>query len=77
MISKFILTGISTGAMRDIKPNIQKMLKIFEPTIFPTTKSKSFFMTALTEVTSSGREVPNAITVAPIRKSLTPKLPAI
>ena len=49
------------------------MLKMHEPSTFPMTIPFSPFLRAVTEVTSSGRDVPMATTVRPIRASLKPK----
>ena len=40
-------------------PKINNKFNTQEPTRFPTAKSVSFFITAKTEVTSSGSAVPN------------------
>ena len=55
----------------------KSMLKMFEPITLPKAKSASFFFAATTLVTSSGRDVPTATIVKPIRLSLIPKLEAI
>lgn len=39
------------------------MLRIFDPTIFPTPISHSHFLTAMSAVISSGKDVPMATTV--------------
>lgn len=46
------------------------MLKIFDPTTFPMAISLSPFLVATILVTSSGKEVPMATIVNPIRASL-------
>ena len=48
----------------EIKTN--KILNILLPTMLPTAKSHLPFKEAVTEVTNSGNDVPNAITVSPI-----------
>ena len=53
------------------------MLKMLEPTTLPMARSFSPFLDATMEVTSSGRDVPNATTVRPISVSDRPKLAAI
>jgi len=70
--SKLMNCGILIGAIKEVIPKTQRMLKIFEPTIFPIAKSTSFFNAAVIEVTSSGNEVPIAIIVAEIKNSLRP-----
>ena len=59
------------------REKINKILKIFEPTIFPIAKSALFFFAAIIQVTNSGKLVPNATTVSPIILSLTPAAFAI
>ena len=54
-------------------PRIIRMLNTLEPTTLPTAISSSFFRAATTEVTSSGRLVPIATMVRPIRFSERPK----
>ncbi len=58
-------------------PITNKILKIFEPTILPIAISAFPRLAAVTEVTNSGRDVPNATMVNPIIRSLTPKYFAI
>jgi len=53
------------------------MLKIFEPITFPIAISEFFLKLATTEVISSGRLVPIAIIVRPIKVSETQKERAI
>ena len=48
-------------------PNISKILKILDPIAFPKAISTSFLRAATMEVTSSGRLVPNATMVKPIK----------
>lgn len=54
-------------------PKINKILKILEPIALPKAKPLSPFFVATIEVTSSGREVPIATIVSPMKFSLTPK----
>ena len=56
-----------------VTPPIPKILKIFEPTIFLIAILFSFFIAAIIEVATSGKEVPNANTPRPITVSLIPK----
>ena len=49
---------------------------MFEPTTLPTASSGSFFNAAIMDVASSGREVPTAMTVSPMRASDTPRADA-
>ena len=50
-------------AKQPLIPNINRILKILDPIIFPIAISSLFFMIAAIEVTSSGNEVPAAIIV--------------
>ena len=54
-------------------PMTAKILKMFEPIIFPTEISNSFLNTATNVVTTSGKLVPMATIVKPIILSETPK----
>lgn len=47
----------------DEVPNTNKILKILEPITFPTTMSNLPLLVAITDVTNSGKLVPNATTV--------------
>ena len=47
-----------------------RMFRILEPTTLPIAISSSFFLDAITEVTNSGSDVPIAIIVSPITRSL-------
>ena len=58
-------------------PSTKRILKILEPTMLPIARSASPFLAADSEVTSSGREVPNATIVSPIRLSDIPSPLAI
>lgn len=60
------------GLMDADNPKTHKMLKIFEPIIFPIDISISFFIAAATDAANSGRLVPSATIVNPITLSLTP-----
>lgn len=54
-------------------PDNKQMLYILEPITFPTAKSESFFIAAITDVAISGSAVPIAITVILIIAGLTEK----
>ena len=69
-IKKFAANG--TGIIKAVVPITNKMLKILLPTIFPIAISAFPFLAAVTEVTNSGREVPSATMVRPIKLSLKP-----
>ena len=75
--SIFAPRGKSIGFIKAVIPSIHKILNMLLPTIFPTARSTFFLRAATTEVTNSGKEVPKAITVAEMRKSLKPKFLAI
>lgn len=61
----------------DENPSIQKILKIFDPTIFHTAISLCHFRAAMTDVANSGKDVPIATIVKPITISDIPKDRAI
>jgi hypothetical protein len=63
--------------MMDENPRIQKILKIFEPTIFHTAISFCHFRAAMIDVANSGKDVPTATMVKPITISDIPKDRAI
>ena len=65
------------GVITEPIPRMVRMLKTFDPTTLPTAISSSFLRAATREVTSSGREVPVATMVRPIRVSVTPSIVAI
>ena len=61
----------------DIKspaPRTKRILDILEPITFPMEISGDFLIMASIETKSSGRDVPNPITIKPIKKSETPYL---
>ena len=65
--SGVIVPAIRTGNARTIQ-----ILKILLPTMLPTRRSDSPFLAAVMVVTSSGSEVPIAITVSEIMRSDIP-----
>lgn len=65
------------GLTNELMDKMRKILKIFDPIIFPTARSLFFFMAATTEVASSGNDVPMATMVKLITFSLTPSELAI
>ena len=67
----------ATGLIADEIPRTIRILKILDPTAFPTAISTSFFLAATTEVTSSGSEVPIDTMVSPTRVWLIPSSIAI
>lgn len=69
--------GRGIGLIRAVTHNIQKILKILLPIILPTARSTLFLRAAATEVTNSGSDVPIAMIVVEIRKSLNQKYSAI
>ena len=76
-ISAIISGSIGIGMITLLIPRINRMLKMHEPSTLPMTIPFSPFLRAVIEVTSSGRDVPIATTVRPIRASLKPKNEAI
>lgn len=48
--------AIVIGLMTALIPSIKNILKMFEPTIFPTAMSVFFLAAATADVASSGRE---------------------
>ena len=70
---RFNLFEIFNGLTIDVIPITAKMLKIFEPIMFPMEISSSFLNTATNVVTTSGKLVPIATIVRPIILSETPK----
>ena len=67
----------SRGLITVAVPRMNRLLKIFEPTTLPIAMSFSPFEAATMEVMSSGRLVPKAMIVSPIRRSLIPAKCAI
>lgn len=63
---------IGIGLTSDVIPKMRKILKILDPITFPTAKSTCFFIAAATLVASSGRLVPSATSVSPIKASESP-----
>ena len=78
-----IITGISKlkmllstgkGMMIDTNPSTDIILNKLDPIIFPTEMECSLLTAATTDVTNSGKDVPNATTVIPMINSLTPMI---
>ena len=65
------------GLIIELITSISKILKIFEPTIFPIAISVFFFKAVIDDVANSGRDVPKAIIVTAINDWLTPRKYAI
>ena len=66
-----------TGLIAPATPSTRSMLNILEPITFPSAISTSSFFAATIDVTSSGRLVPSATIVSPIRFWLSPRLEAM
>ena len=70
------ITSKLLGVMPPVKitgrAKTMQMLKMLLPTILPTSKSLSFFLAAITVVTSSGRDVPSAMIVREMMRSEMP-----
>ena len=60
------IIGISVGLTREVILPIHRILKIFEPIIFPIARSAWRLSAAMTDVTSSGTEVQTATILAPM-----------
>ena len=76
-ISKLFLGWKGIGLIIELRPKIQKILKMFEPITLPTAMSVFFLKAATAEVASSGREVPIATIVRPIKDWETPNKAAM
>ena len=61
------------GLMADAIPSTMSMLKMHEPTAFPSAISTSFFLAATIDVTSSGSDVPIDTMVSPTSVWLIPR----
>ena len=72
-MSKTISGAIAIGKIAPLIPKMKNMLNMFDPSTLPTTIPLSPFLSAVTEVTSSGYYVPIATILRPIRASLIPK----
>ena len=74
-ITVSIINLLSNGTvqMSAVVPITNKILKILLPTIFPMAIPAFPLLAAVTDVTSSGRDVPSATIVSPINLSLMPK----
>ena len=59
-----------TGVISALEPTTNRILKIFDPMMFPIAISALPFLAAVTEVT--GKDVPKATMVSPINLWLTP-----
>tara|TARA_B100001179_G_C18586574_1_gene402491 strand:+ start:1237 stop:1542 length:306 start_codon:yes stop_codon:yes gene_type:complete len=58
--------------IRIVEPNTRDKLATLEPITFPTTIGPLFSKAAKKEVEISGKDVPKAITIEPIRKGEIP-----
>ena len=79
-MSKFSTAGETLsppGASTLDTPSTARMLKMLLPTILPMAMSRSPLTLAMTEVATSGSDVPAATTVRPTTNSLTPRCRAI
>ena len=66
-ISKLDLNLKGIGLIIALIPKIKKILKMFEPTMFPTAISVFFLYAAVADVANSGSDVPRATIVKPIK----------
>ena len=69
---RIISIGMFVGEITPTVPKTSNRLKRLEPIILPSAISYSLRMTARHEDAISGSDVPIAITVSPITRSLTP-----
>lgn len=69
-VNSFPSTG--SGEIADDAPSTNNILKMLLPTILPKAISLSFLYAAVTEVISSGKDVPIATMVRPTNVSLIP-----
>mgnify|MGYP007005792080 CR=1 FL=1 len=65
------------GVIAAVSPVTNKMLNILLPTMFPIAMPVFPLRAAVTDVTSSGSDVPKATIVRPIMRWLTPRSKAI
>ncbi len=76
-ISVLMTGSYFIGLIIALSPRTQSKLKILEPITLATAMSVFFFIAATAEVTSSGKEVPMATIVSPIKFWLRPNCSAI
>ena len=77
IISKTFCPLIGTSLIIRVEPKTKSILKMLEPTTFPIAISLFFLTAAVTLVANSGRLVPTATMVSPIKASETPSILAI
>lgn len=70
--AEFADTGSSLPDINELKGRISDRSRILAPRIFPTERSDCLLAIAVSVVTSSGKDVPTAMTVTPIMRSDTP-----
>lgn len=70
--SVMLPAGASIGRMVAETPNTRNVLKIFEPTTLPMAISAFPLRAAMTEVASSGKDVPIETIVRPMIRSVIP-----
>lgn len=75
-MSVIIIVSTTIGLINQMIPIIQKILKIFDQIIFQMAMSVCFLRAAITEVTSSGTDVPIATILAQISTVETLKMSA-
>ena len=72
-----VMSPIESGCMRELTPRMSRRLKMLDPTILPKAICPFFLLTAMTEDTNSGNEVPPDTIVRPMNASYTPHSRAI
>ena len=71
------LSAKTTGVISAVVPATNNILNILLPTMLPIARSALPLYAAVTDVTSSGSEVPSATIVSPMTLSLIPNALAI
>lgn len=72
-----VMLPICNGVIIELIPNINVMLNILEPIMFPNANSVFFLNAAVSDATNSGKDVPHAISVIDINAWSTPSCSAI
>lgn len=76
-ISDTISGVIGKGLIALLIPKMNRILKILDPSTLPITIPLSPFLSAVIDVTSSGKDVPIATMVRPMSASLNPNVLAM
>ena len=65
--------GAEIGAIKQLAPNTNRILATLDPKTFANAMAEFPFELALMETNNSGKLVPIAITVSPIKRSEIPR----